>query len=249
MPKNPFFAKYAFCVNLHHCAVIGNQTRRTLLKPNQRMNKQDRDMQITTVFRMMTHGRRAVPLSWAPRLGMLLLPLWLVACAVPAPRPEVARPLPTTIEPSVAAATAQPTPERVLPRTEPEPVAQPEPEPAPAAPVAPPTPPAALGLIAQADTAAAGGDWQRSAQHLERALRIAPRDATLWHRLAQVRQEQGDHRQVELAAMRSIQLGTGDRRLTAANWRLIAEARTALGDHEGAQRARDEALRVESALG
>jgi len=177
--------------------------------------------------------------------------LVLVGCAVPAPR--TAPPVP--MRPPVAAAVTVPEPApppiaviqlEQAPDLQPEPLTQPAPTPA-----APPAPmaPAALTLAAQSDAALAGGDLLRAEQHLERALRIAPRDPELWHRMARVRLAQADYLQAERMANRSLQLSVGDRRLAAANWRLIAQARLALGDAAGAARAREEADRLESIIG
>jgi hypothetical protein len=169
----------------------------------------------------------------------LLLPLMLVACAVPAPRsPLPQAPLPA---PLPAPATVEPIP--VPAPVEPQVVRPPEPVPPP------PTAPAALTLAAQSDAARAAGDLRLAGQHLERALRIAPRDPELWHRLARVRLDQGEFQQAERMAERSLQLGPGDRVLVLANWRIIAAAREAMGDAEGARRALEEVRRLESGLG
>lgn len=164
-------------------------------------------------------------------LAMLPAAALLAACAVPAPRPDV--PVETGV---------------VIPAPE---IAPAEPEEAPrAAPEEPaPTAAAALALAEQSDAAIAAGDLRRAGLQLERALRIAPRDAGLWNRLAQVRFEQGEFRQAERMSQRSLQLGSGDRALALANWRIIAEARERMGDADGAERALDEVRRLERALG
>lgn len=169
------------------------------------------------------------------RWPVLLLPLLLAACATPVPR---------------SSAPPQPLPDA--------PVVQPLPVPSPpelevitdpVPPAPPPSAPAALTLAQQSDAAVAAGDLRLAALHLERALRIAPRDADLWHRLAAVRLAQREFQQAERMAERSLQLNAGDRRLALDNWRIIAQARDAMGDTEGARRAWDEVRRLESALG
>ncbi len=173
----------------------------------------------------------------AGRLAIVLLAAaGLAACAVPAPRPGI------PAETGVVVAPVDPLP---LPAEEAEPV--------PAFPAVPeepaPTAPAALALAAQSEQAVAAGDLRLAGLQLERALRIAPRDAGLWNRLAQVRLQQGEFEQAERMAERSLQLGPADRGLTLANWRVIAAAREGMGDAEGARRALDEVRRLERALG
>ncbi len=86
------------------------------------------------------------------------------------------------------------------------------------------------------------GDLDGAIVSLERALRISPDDAALWHRLAQVRQAQGRHDLVvQLAAKSNSLAGPGDRTLRSDNWQLIAAARRALGDAAGARSAQTRA--------
>ena len=86
---------------------------------------------------------------------------------------------------------------------------------------------AVAGLMdsARADTAA--GRLPNAAATLERALRIEPRNARLWHELAQVRLRQRDYAQAESLAARSNTLTANDGELRAMNARLIEEARAA----------------------
>ena len=114
----------------------------------------------------------------------------------------------------------------------------PEPAPAPSPEAQPlPAPPperlpsprsettAVAGLMdsARADTAA--GRLANAAATLERALRIEPRNARLWHELGQVRLRQRDYAQAESLAARSNTLAGSDADLRAANQRLIDDAR------------------------
>lgn len=163
----------------------------------------------------------------------------LTACAVPAPRPGV------PVEARVGAVVVEPQPSVAV---EAAPTVAPVPAPAPDR-AEPPPSPAALALAAQSEQALAAGDLRLAGVQLERALRIAPRDASLWNRLAQVRLQQGEYQQAERMAERSLQLALGDRNLELANWRVILQAREALGDTEGARRAREEVRRLERALG
>jgi len=128
---------------------------------------------------------------------------------------------------------------------------KPEPDAAPP-PVAVPLPPPAstrqenvaiAGLMDSARADAAAGRLANAAASLERALRIEPRNPRLWHELARVRLRQGQHAQAESVAARSNSWASDDRALRADNWRLIAEARNARGDKEGAREALEQAGR------
>ena len=89
--------------------------------------------------------------------------------------------------------------------------------------------------VARAD--AASGRLTHAAASLERALRIEPRNPRLWQELARLRLMEGDYAQAESMAARSNSWAGDDARLRAENWRLIAQAREARGDAEGARAA------------
>jgi Tfp pilus assembly protein PilF len=126
-------------------------------------------------------------------------------------------------------------------------------QPEPGAPIPVPAPlpePAArtenlaiAGLVDGARADAAAGRLANAAASLERALRIEPRNPRLWQELARVRLKQGDYAQVESTAARSNSWAGGDNALRAENWRLIAHARDARGDAEGAKAALEAAER------
>ena len=133
------------------------------------------------------------------------------------------------------------------------PMPGPAPEPAPELPAPEPSalePPAArtesiaiAGLMDGARTDSAAGRLANAAAQLERALRIEPRNSRLWQELARVRFKQGDYMQVEGLAARSNTWARDDPMLRAENWRLIAQAREARGDEQGALVAREAAAR------
>jgi hypothetical protein len=116
------------------------------------------------------------------------------------------------------------------PEREPAPVSEAS-KPAPAPQEVPPPPQAETTAVAslmesaRAETAA--GRLANAAASLERALRIEPRNARLWHELAQVRLRQRDYAQAQSLATRSNTLAGNDSALRAANERLIEEARGA----------------------
>jgi tetratricopeptide (TPR) repeat protein len=102
---------------------------------------------------------------------------------------------------------------------------------------------AIAGLLDGARTDAAAGRLANAAASLERALRIEPRNPRLWQELARVRLKQGDYAQAESTAARSNSWAGGDNGLRVENWRLIAQARDARGDAEGARAALEAAER------
>jgi tetratricopeptide (TPR) repeat protein len=123
-------------------------------------------------------------------------------------------------------------------------------EPAPGLESAPLPPPPAhtenlaiAGLLIGARTDAAAGRLANAAASLERALRIEPRNPRLWQELARLRLKQGDYAQAESTAARSNSWAGSDNALRADNWRIIAHARNARGDAEGARVALEAAER------
>jgi Tfp pilus assembly protein PilF len=119
----------------------------------------------------------------------------------------------------------------------------PVPEPAPPAPAARTENLAIAGLLDGARADAAAGRLANAAASLERALRIEPRNPRLWQELARVRLKQGDYAQAESTAARSNSWAGSDNALRADNWRIIAHARNARGDAEGARVALEAAER------
>lgn len=123
-------------------------------------------------------------------------------------------------------------------------VAPPVPSPTPAPPPAARTEnPAVAGLLDAARADVAAGKLPNAAASLERALRIEPRNPRLWQELARVRLKQGDYAQAESTARRSNSWAGSDGALRAENWRLIAQAREARGDGDGARSALEQAER------
>lgn len=98
-----------------------------------------------------------------------------------------------------------------------------------------------MALLAEASRAERAGDLQRTEALLERALRIEPHNAVLWHYLARMRLKQGHFEQASGLAFKSSSLASEDERLQAENWRVVAHARRALGDDSGARAAEQRA--------
>ena len=98
--------------------------------------------------------------------------------------------------------------------------------------------PAVLALLESSLNLRQAGNYEQAAAMLERALRLEPRNAMLWHRLAQVRLSQGQWRNAIDLAAKSNSLAGGERDLQASNWLVIAQAKERQGDRFGAQAAR-----------
>lgn len=79
-------------------------------------------------------------------------------------------------------------------------------------------------LVAQASRMRAAGNLESAAASLERALRIEPRNGWLWHRLAQIRLDQGRNDLAINLARKSSSLAAGDQELVRANRELIRRA-------------------------
>ena len=101
----------------------------------------------------------------------------------------------------------------------------------------PQTSKAALALLAKARQAANEGQLSVAEAQLERALRIEPQNAVLWHYMAKLRLHQGQLSQAAGLAAKSNSLDQGDAQLQADNWRIIAHARYQKGDKSGAEEA------------
>jgi len=140
----------------------------------------------------------------------------------------------------VACATPPETPPSSPPAPPPEAPAIPQPE-TPPPPVARSENTAVAGLMETARVDAAAGKLSSAAASIERALRIEPRNPRLWQELARIRFQQGQFVQVDSVAARSNSFAGADNALRAENWRLIAQAREARGDADGARVARESA--------
>lgn len=84
--------------------------------------------------------------------------------------------------------------------------------PAPTTPASPRS--AATTLLEEVDAAVAQGDLERAAALSERALRIEPRDAFLWYRLASIRAQQGRVAEANGFARRALSFSSSNPALT-----------------------------------
>lgn len=159
------------------------------------------------------------------RISILLLLSMLSACAnnsgASRPGAPVSTSEPASVRDAVEAVASvqeaarsfpvQVAPQRVDIPAQPE-TAAPPPEPVPETPrerAAPAGTPAST-LLASVDQAIADGDLERAAAVSERALRISPRDAYLWYRLASIRYQQQRYGEAEGFARRALSFAGND---------------------------------------
>jgi len=81
--------------------------------------------------------------------------------------------------------------------------------------------------MASVDAAIAGGELERAAALAERALRISPRDAYLWYRLADIRYQQERYSDAAGFAQRALSYAGSDRELTREINGLLARSNEA----------------------
>ena len=120
----------------------------------------------------------------------------------------------------------------------------------PEAPQPPPGPPArqftlgpaASALVAQAHKQSGGGDYGQAAATVERALRIEADNPLLWIELGRVRLGENNGAQADAMARKALALGTGDPRVEASAWHLVADSLRARGRNPEAVDAERRAL-------
>ena len=94
-------------------------------------------------------------------------------------------------------------------------------------------------LLVTAEQQRNAGNADAAANSLERALRIEPRNAMLWSRLADILYTQNDFRQAVQMAAKSNTLSGANSQLRRQNWYLMANAYAAIGEAESAKKYRD----------
>ncbi len=97
---------------------------------------------------------------------------------------------------------------------------------------------AAGALLASARQNVRGGQFSQAEMTLERALRLEPRNARLWHEMAQVKFGQKDYGQVVQFCNKSNSLAGKDYGLIQQNWLLMEKAYLQLGEPEKARQVR-----------
>jgi hypothetical protein len=104
-----------------------------------------------------------------------------------------------------------------------------------------PLSPAVGALVSAANQTSQSGDLDSAAASLERAIRIEPRNATLFYKLALLRLKQSKPRLAEDLAKKSALLASTDNALKKHCWLLVAHARELQQDFAGAKKAREKA--------
>lgn len=99
--------------------------------------------------------------------------------------------------------------------------------------------PVVQGLLASAAQQRSDGKPSAAANYLERALRIEPRNAILWSRLADIRFAQSNWQQAIQLAAKSNTLAATDQQLRRRNWYLMVNSYSALDNSAQAQKYRD----------
>ncbi len=99
--------------------------------------------------------------------------------------------------------------------------------------------PVITALLNDANRFSKQGHSEKAVATLERALRIEPKNALLWHHLAAVRMQQQQWQQAIVMARKSNALAGSNKQLKSDNWALIAAAYDSLGNKEKANEARN----------
>jgi tetratricopeptide (TPR) repeat protein len=97
---------------------------------------------------------------------------------------------------------------------------------------------AAGALLAGARQQVRAGEFSQAEIMLERALRVEPRNARLWHEMAEVKYAQKDYGQAVQFCIKSNSLAGKDYNLIQQNWLLMEKAYIELGEPEKARQAR-----------
>lgn len=95
-------------------------------------------------------------------------------------------------------------------------------------------------LLKKASSSIGKGDLNGAVAHLENAHRLDPNNSKILYDIANVRYHQGRYRDAETFASRAVRAGGGGATLKKS-WSLIANARKALGDNQGAVSAAEKA--------
>lgn len=103
---------------------------------------------------------------------------------------------------------------------------------------------AIASLLKEADIKVKEGRLNLASSLLERALRIEPKNALVWHKLAGVRFKQKHWKLAESLAQKSYLYSSDDMSLQIYNWHLIASARNKQGNIQGARQARERAEQI-----
>ena len=104
-----------------------------------------------------------------------------------------------------------------------------------------PLSPAVSALALAANQNSNSGNIESATTTIERAIRIEPRNATLYYKLALLRLKQSKPRLAEDLAKKAALLASSDTQLKKHSWLLVARAREMQGDLKGGKEARAKA--------
>jgi hypothetical protein len=143
-------------------------------------------------------------------------------------------------------ATPSPKQELAVTTLKQEGLAPPPPPPPPPPPFEPldtfaPLSPAVSALAIAANQNSNSGNVESATTTIERAIRIEPRNATLYYKLALLRLKQSKPRLAEDLAKKAALLASNDAQLKKHSWLLVARAREIQGDLKGGKEARTKA--------
>jgi hypothetical protein len=104
-----------------------------------------------------------------------------------------------------------------------------------------PLSPAVGALALAANQSSKSGEIEAATTTIERAIRIEPRNATLYYKLALLKLKQSKPRLAEDLAKKAALLASSDTQLKKHSWLLVARAREIQGDLKGGKEARAKA--------
>lgn len=105
----------------------------------------------------------------------------------------------------------------------------------------PPLSPAVNALALASNQDSASGNVEAATASIERAIRIEPRNATLYYKLALLKLKQSKPGLAEDLAKKAALLASNDAQLKKHSWLLVARAREMQGDMKGGKEARAKA--------
>ena len=108
--------------------------------------------------------------------------------------------------------------------------------------------PAVINLLEQARSALAAGRTEQALASLETALQIEKRNPFVWQQLARTHLKRLQPEDAEIVAQRSNGFARGNPYIEVENWRLIAAARNARNDRDGADQALEKVAELQDRI-
>ncbi|MGY8815842.1 MAG: tetratricopeptide repeat protein [Gammaproteobacteria bacterium] len=107
--------------------------------------------------------------------------------------------------------------------------------------------PAVIALMGNAEMEKQNGRVKNAAATLERAIRLEPKNALLWSRLAEIRLIEKNWHQAYVLANKSNSLAQTNPILQRQNWQIIEQAKIAQNDKVAAELARSKIKELSNA--